>query len=243
LRTVQLCTPRTFQYASRVSEGSPDQDCPSGLRERKKLATRQALIRAAVRLAVERGVENVRIEDIAAAAGVSPRTYHNYFPSREAAICALRADQGRRIGAALLARPADEPLPAAITHAMLEQYADGREPMREVVRLVGQNPVLLGEFLKAGMALERELAAAIAERSGTDAERDLFPQILAAAVSGAMRVATQCWMQPEVTTPYAALLRAALEQAVRAAAAPTRPHHDRIPVPPTSTHPSRQSAC
>ena len=67
-----------------------------GMRERKKLATRQALSAAALRLAREHGPQNVRVDDIAEAAGVSPRTYNNYFSSREQAIVvALAAERGR----------------------------------------------------------------------------------------------------------------------------------------------------
>jgi AcrR family transcriptional regulator len=54
----------------------------TGLREQKKQATRDALRAAALRLALERGPDNVRVDDIAEAAGVSPRTYNNYFSSR-----------------------------------------------------------------------------------------------------------------------------------------------------------------
>ena len=57
-----------------------------GVRERKKLATREALSAAALRLALEHRPQNVRVDDIAEAAGVSPRTYNNYFSSREQAI-------------------------------------------------------------------------------------------------------------------------------------------------------------
>ena len=88
----------------------------SGLRERKKLAVRRALSSAAVRLAVERGLENVTIEDITAEADVSVRTFGNYFSSKYEAICALGTDRARRIGAELLARPASEPLWEALVN-------------------------------------------------------------------------------------------------------------------------------
>jgi AcrR family transcriptional regulator len=61
----------------------------SGLRERKKLAVRQALGSAALRLAVEQGLENVTVEDITAEADVSLRTFGNYFSSKYEAICAI----------------------------------------------------------------------------------------------------------------------------------------------------------
>ena len=55
----------------------------SGLRETKKAATRTALSRAAAEIALMEGPEAFTVAAIAAAAGVSPRTFHNYFPSRE----------------------------------------------------------------------------------------------------------------------------------------------------------------
>jgi AcrR family transcriptional regulator len=61
---------------------------PAGLRERKKTATRQALHESAVRLAVERGVDNVTIEAIADAAEASRRTFSNYFAGKEQALLA-----------------------------------------------------------------------------------------------------------------------------------------------------------
>src|SRR6202020_2840454 len=70
--------------------GAPraDEACapPSSLRERKKLATRRELRREALRLIAERGYSNVTVEEIAEAANVSPRTFFNYFPTKEAAL-------------------------------------------------------------------------------------------------------------------------------------------------------------
>lgn len=190
-----------------------------GLRERKKLATREALSWAAVRLALERGLEKVRVDDIAAAAGVSPRTYNNYFSSREEAICAVAAERARRVGETLRARPPDEPLGEAIIRAIVERYADSGEPDKDMIRLIVSSRALRGEFLKAIAAREAQLAEAIAERAGLDAERDLEPRLLASMVSGAARIATEYWLRPDVPASFATVLEATLRLVIPAAAA------------------------
>lgn len=57
-----------------------------GLRERKRMATRVAIQRAVLMLAQERGYEGVTVEEISHEAGISPRTFFNYFPTKEAAV-------------------------------------------------------------------------------------------------------------------------------------------------------------
>ncbi|SEG84430.1 DNA-binding transcriptional regulator, AcrR family [Thermomonospora echinospora] len=182
------------------------------LRTRHKQATREAIGAAALRLAIEQGPNGlalVRVNDIAAAAGVSPRTYNNYFSSREEAICAFQADRARRLGAALRSRPAEEPLDQAITAAVVGHFTTP-EPDRAGLRMIMSTPELEGEALKAFTMAEGPLAEAIAERTGTDPARDLFPQVTAAAVAGAVRVAGRCWLSPGNTDPFAAVLRRAL---------------------------------
>src|SRR5260370_36878516 len=76
----------------------PVTEAPASLRERKKLATRRLLRRVALDLVAERGLANVTVEDIAESADVSPRTFFNYFPSKNAALFGgdpHRADQLR----------------------------------------------------------------------------------------------------------------------------------------------------
>jgi AcrR family transcriptional regulator len=191
-------------------EGAEDAEQVLGLRERKKQATREALSRAALQLALEHGPENVRVDDIAAAAGVSPRTYNNYFASRAEAICGIAHDQASRIGAALRARPAEESLADAIKHVIMEAYAGQGEPDRAVIGMISSSRELRGEYFKAIMAIEGSLSSAIAARTGMDAVRDLYPRALAAVVTSVIRVATVHWLRHD-TAPYAAVLRETLE--------------------------------
>jgi AcrR family transcriptional regulator len=164
------------------------------LRERKKIATREAISAAALRLALEHGPENVRVDDIAEAAGVSPRTYNNYFSSREQAIvAAISAERALRIAAALRDRPADESLAEAVVAAVVEQYVAEAEPGSEAFALLTSAPALRTEFLASVAAIEQPLATAIAERTGAD---ELQATVLAAAVSAAARVAAGRWLRP-----------------------------------------------
>ncbi len=197
---------------------------PAGLRERKKLATRHALSSAALRLAVERGIENVTIEDITAAANVSLRTFRNYFASKHEAISAIGADRARRIGASLLQRPPGEPLWEALSNAVLQHYegtdqAFGKETMA-ALRLILDSPAMRGEYLKINFQIQNALAAAIAQRTGTDAVADMYPQILAGAVTVASQVAVRRWYAADPPVPLRPLLELALKQLASACSGP-----------------------
>ena len=189
-----------------------------GLRERKKQDTRIALSWATIRLAVERGLDNVRVEDIAAAAGVSPRTFNNYFASKAEAIAARHFDRARLIADELRARPLTEPLWAALRTAMLARYALGQEgdpagvPTEQWSAGVGlmlAEPALQGEFLRAGAAAEAELADAIAERTGA---AEPYPKLLAGAVMGVLNAVTQHWLRADPPVAMAELLEDAIDQ-------------------------------
>jgi AcrR family transcriptional regulator len=168
----------------------------TGLREQKKQATRVALREAALRLALERGPDNLRIDEIAEAAGVSPRTYNNYFSSREQAIvAAVTAERESGVAAAVTARPAHVRLADALVEAILEQYTEPRD--HDELLLITASPKLRDMFLNTAAAIEDPLVAAIDQRlggTGTPTAR-----VLAATVAAAVRVALQQWLQPPAT--------------------------------------------
>lgn len=190
---------------------------PDGLRERKKLTTRQALGRAALRLAVERGPANVRREDIAAAVDVSLRTFSNYFASKEEAIVSLAADRAAGIVDRLRAEPAGEALRSALITAFTSPYA-GDPPSRERVaqiRLMVATPEMQGAYLTAMAGVERAVAAAIADRLRAH-PGDLRPRVLAAAACGAERVAIAHWLDTEGAAALPELIRRALTEVIPA---------------------------
>jgi AcrR family transcriptional regulator len=190
------------------------------VRTRNKRAVREAISAAALRLALEQGpggLKLVRVSDIASAAGVAPRTYNNYFASREEAICAFQADQARRLGRALRSRPSDEPLAEAIIAAAIEVFATP-EPDRAGLAMIMSTPELQGEALKAFTMAEEPLAAAIAERTGSGPQDTLRWQVMAAAVAAAVRIAGRHWLSTTSPPPFAAVLRDALGYVVSAQA-------------------------
>ncbi|BAJ26179.1 putative TetR family transcriptional regulator [Kitasatospora setae KM-6054] len=213
-----------------------------GLRERKKQATRAALREAALRLALEHGPDGVRVEDIAEAAGVSPRTYNNYFASREQAIAAaVAADRESRIAAAVTARPAGTPLAEAVTDAVVEKYADTAAQDPRALLLVVSRPALREAFLDTTAGIEPPLADAIAER--LDGAEPLTARVLAAATAAAVRVALGEWLRPAAgpaggtgalvvpAGPLPDRLRAALAPLAPAFAAAERPVHQPVHPP------------
>jgi len=193
-----------------------------GLRERKKQETRAALSWAAIHLIVERGVDNVLVEDIAAAAGVSPRTFNNYFSSKGEAVASRHLDRCLRMAEDLRDRPASEPLWEAITRAALAQVEPGPEvdarpvPDRDTwvtgVRLMVTAPSLQAEMIRAGTKAEKEIAAAVAARTGTDLDGELYPRLVAAAVLAAINVVMSHWLRGGAKDDIGALLIDALRQ-------------------------------
>lgn len=168
-----------------------------GLRERKKVATRQALHDAAFRLATQHGVGHVTVEAIADEAGVSRRTFSNYFANKEEAL--LYGDQQRmRVLIGMVrARPAHESPWTALTKSAQEfypQFGDLDPEWAAQGRLLRAQPALVAAQVHIYAALERELAAAVAARLTREDPFGVRARLTAAAFLAALRVALQIWL-------------------------------------------------
>src|ERR1700744_6680240 len=95
-------------------------DQPPGLRERKKARTRATIRSEALRLFREQGYHETTVEQIAAAAEVSPSTFFRYFPTKEDVV--LQDDMDTRMMEAMARQPPELTPIAAVRRAMLDTW-------------------------------------------------------------------------------------------------------------------------
>ena len=201
-----------------------------GLRERKKLDTRRALSDAALRLTFERGIDNVTREAIADLAGVSLRTFSNYFAGKYEALAYCQTERMRRAVAALRQRPTDEPLWTSITEAVMapleEDFSDAHgdenvAPSR--TELVEIRKLLLSPEIRNAMSkdLFDEWVEAIAERTGTDPARDMYPRLVVAVVRAVGDAAFEAYAAADPPVAITTLMREAFADVAAGLPAPT----------------------
>lgn len=176
---------------------------PVSLRERKKLATRRLLRRAALDLVAERGLSNVTVEDIAEAAEVSPRTFFNYFPSKEAALFGGGQERAGGLRDRVTARAPGKPAIDALRAVMAEDAEEIADELRSLggdpedwlrrMKVARADPHVRAAHAGQMAMLERALAEGLAARLGTDLETDPYPGVLAAATVGVVRACTAFW--------------------------------------------------
>ncbi|MFF2008311.1 TetR family transcriptional regulator [Streptomyces sp. NPDC058195] len=168
-----------------------------GLRERKKRATRKALADTALRMAAERGIDDVTVEAVTDAVGVSVRTFFNYFPCLEDAITRPIQEDAERIRRAVLNAPPAFTALQALREAIAQELAhieEDHERWELQMAVLRTSPSLLSRFLAAQGADERALVAAVAERLGQDPESALRPRLVAHAAIAAVRASVEVWV-------------------------------------------------
>jgi AcrR family transcriptional regulator len=164
----------------------------TGLRERKKQQTREAIHRAAMKLFAERGFEATTIAEIAAAADIAPRTFFSYFASKEEAVFPKfepmyadfdRAMRERPPGTNALDALRDWIRDAARTHLPDIEVA------RLEARLRRESPAVAACDLQHTRRFERRLAEAVGEDFGEPADA-LRPRLVAAATVAALQASS-----------------------------------------------------
>jgi AcrR family transcriptional regulator len=165
-------------------------------RELNKAATRQAITDAALALLRSRGPGSFTVEDIADAAGISRRTFFNYFSSTDAALASVthgfldNAIQQFRL------RPADEPILQS-AQAALMALADPMtvEPLAELFTLTQHSALMSHPELEAWEHCTEQIIAVARERvAGTeDGVDELYVRALAGAMISCGRAALEVW--------------------------------------------------
>jgi AcrR family transcriptional regulator len=164
--------------------------------QRKRQLVSDELTEAALQLLALKGFDVVTIDEIAATAGVSRRTFFRYFASKEDVVVQFLTGMGSDIGAELAARPADERPSVALRHAVwvpIAACADHPDRALRVVQLILRTPALLARFLERQAQWRDDLAAVLGSRLGLDPGTDLYPQLAAGMALSAFDTVLQRW--------------------------------------------------
>lgn len=174
-----------------------------GLRERKKERTRFAILDTALDLFLEQGYESTTIDQIAAAAEISPRTLFRYFTGKDHLILWMHDENEQTILEALASRPADEPPFTSMAHALrallrtIESAThEDTERFLKVRRLLDAEPHLASGVHARVIETERRLVEAIAARRGLDTQESPIPHLVVSFAMACLRVGFTCPVDP-----------------------------------------------
>jgi AcrR family transcriptional regulator len=162
-----------------------------------------------MRLARERGFDKVTVEMISAAAGVSPRTFFNYFPSKDAAIVQGPPDLPDEFVTEFVAAGVAPPrqVLTELTRLLVRHLADDppqREELHAVFELSHEHPQVLAGMLAQFEAFQLRITDLVARRLGSPAGDDVSALIAAVAIT-AMRLGMERWARTPGTdspVPY-----------------------------------------
>jgi AcrR family transcriptional regulator len=173
----------------------------TGLRERKKQRTRDALIRVAHELIVAQGYDHTTVDQIADSVDVSQRTFFRYFSSKEDVVFALQDETESHFYEAVCERPAQESPIRALRNALDSSWDSLGEAIAEVVpvglhmrmwQVIETTPTLLAVHLRRSTEMEERLAEEFVRRERLS-PADPRPRVLTASFSGVMRAAGRHW--------------------------------------------------
>ena len=181
---------------------------------------------SALRLVDEHGLDRVTVEEISEAADVSPRTFFNYFATKDDAVFGSMLDGSDRIRAAVTAAPPERPVWDVVWAAYRDEAVElesDAERLRLRMTVCSTNPAMLARLVEGGAAAELALAEAVAGRLGTDPADPAggsYPLLVAVTAGGALRVAMMRWATGTGDRPLLALVDEAFEALATGLSAP-----------------------
>src|SRR5262245_1549880 len=203
---------KTRPYVIAVDAGPEDR------REHKKARTRDELVHAALQLFSRNGFDATTVEDIAAAARVSPRTFFRYFANKEEVLFHRKDEDLASLQAALSARPPGE-TPLQVLRAAVVEYMERFQVERDFhllrIKLIRESATLEAYGLQLHQEWIRYMGRALARRMEVSTLTDLRPLLLASCGVVAMRCALVPWMQSKGTVDISVYANQAFDQIQR----------------------------
>jgi AcrR family transcriptional regulator len=183
-----------------------------GLRERKKQKTRWAIQEHAMRLFAEQGFDATTVDQIAAAAEVSPSTFFRYFKTKEDVV--VQDEYDDVIAEQFVSAPPELTPVGALRHVMHHVFAnltaDDKQAVADRTQLILSVPALRARTLQNLLDTMNMLGGLIAGRLGRPRD-DFQAQIIAGAVVGAATAAMEAWLANPVGDDFFQLIDRAFE--------------------------------
>ncbi|QHA06515.1 TetR/AcrR family transcriptional regulator [Streptomyces broussonetiae] len=183
-----------------------------GLRERKKIKTREAIRAATYALIREQGYDATTVEQIAERAEVSPSTVFRYFPTKEDIV--LTDEYDPLIAEELRARPADESWMDSLRHVLHKaidaNLSEDPEVLRLRTHLGAQVPAVRSRMFESMSETGRLLREALAERSGLAAD-SLEIRVYAMSLIGSLMEVSMYWAENDFEGELRDLMDRALD--------------------------------
>jgi len=179
---------------------------PTPIRERTRRLAQTELTTVAQDLFLEHGYDETTVDQIAAAAGMSKRTFFRYFPSKDDLVIGKYDLFGDRMADALDARPADEPVWESLRRVFdiaLDYVQDDRQRARNdaMEHIVQSTPQLTARYLEKLQRVQALLIGRVAERLALSAT-DPRPAAIVAAAFACMQTARASWLGSDQSQPF-----------------------------------------
>lgn len=203
-------------------------------REQRRIETHEALVEAAMSLLSTRGFEQITVDEIAAAAGISRRTLFRYFPTKADIVTAWTHQMTSALIASVESAPEGCPPQELLGRALesvIPRIAPTREEAFACVFLIERTPALLSVSLRKYARWEESLASALGRRLPPSKDRALTARVAARSAIAAFRTAVDEWIRLKGRPDLRPILRRVMSlqsavfcQPAETGAAPAVPH-------------------